>query len=69
MFLRFAYIINVAQVKKSLFEQGLIIEEEPMNADRKSVFDQMKIYREGYSTAGITSENTSSKNNKLLVKP
>jgi hypothetical protein len=39
VFLSFAYIINVAHVKKSLFENGLVIEEEPMNEDRKSVFD------------------------------
>ena len=29
VFLSFAYIMNVAQVKRSLFEGGLIVEEEP----------------------------------------
>ena len=39
VFISFAYIMNVAQVKKSLFEVGLIVEEEPLYPDRKSVFD------------------------------
>jgi hypothetical protein len=39
VFLSFAYIMNVAQVKRSLYECGLVVEEETLNTDRKSKFD------------------------------
>ena len=50
VFLSFAYIMNVAQVKRSLYECGLVVEEETLNTDRKSKFDQIKILRDGYSS-------------------
>ena len=48
--------MNVAQVKKSLFEVGLIVEEEPLYPDRKSVFDQLQIHRDGYTSIEPTDD-------------
>ena len=31
LFLRFAYVLNIAHKKKSLFESGLLVEEESEN--------------------------------------
>jgi hypothetical protein len=47
-FLRFAYILNVAQVKRSLFESGLIVDEEP--GGMESAFNRLNIRRDGYSS-------------------
>jgi hypothetical protein len=50
IFLAFAYATHTAHLKKSLFESGIMVEEEPLSRDKKSVFDNLNIYREGFSS-------------------
>ena len=48
IFLRFAYVLNVAQVKRSLFESGIIVDEE--SGGMVSAFSQLNVVRDGYSS-------------------
>lgn len=48
IFLRFAYVLNVAQVKRSLFESGILVDEE--SGGMLSAYTQLNVRREGYSS-------------------
>ena len=45
-FLLFAYVLNVAQVKRSLFESGILVDEE--SGGMLSAYTKLNVRREGY---------------------
>jgi hypothetical protein len=48
IFLRFTYVLNIARVKRSLFESGIIVDEE--SSGMVSAYSQLNVLREGYSS-------------------